>query len=172
KSLKSDPTVKKYAPYFEEECRKDQEREATQKRIISKPYIDFTAFTPQAKKVRLSNIINKGHNTLLVFWASWCGPCMAEQPTIKKLFEKYHDKGVDVIGISMDSNESAWKQAMIKIESTWTQLRAQDVQSKLLYDAYGFSGIPCNVLIGKDGNVVATNVPKEAIHLYIDALLK
>ncbi len=170
--LKSDPTVKKYVPYFEEEYRKDQEKTATRIRIISKPYIDFTAFNPQAKKVRLSDLINKNHYTLLVFWASWCGPCMAEQPTIKKLFEKYHDKGVDVIGISLDSNESAWKQAMTKIESTWPQIRAQDVQSKSLYDAYGFSGIPCNVLIGKDGTVVETNVPKEVIHVYIDALLK
>jgi thiol-disulfide isomerase/thioredoxin len=170
--LKSEPGVKKFLPYFEKELRKKQERIATQDRIKGKLYYDFAAFGSDGKKIRLSEKIKKDHYTLLVFWASWCGPCMAEQSTIKRVYEMYHDKGVDVIGVSLDSNETAWKQAIAKIESNWTQIRPLDAVSKTLYDAYGFSGIPCNVILSKDGRVMFSNVPKQAIQPCIEALLK
>ncbi len=99
---------------------------------------------------------------LVVFWATWCGPCRAETPHIKKLYEGYHDRGLEVIGISLDQQVEEVQQYVREVAIPWTILFSGQVGGADGGDPmaikYGIIGIPAMMLVGKDGNVAALDL--------------
>ncbi|MDR0581981.1 MAG: AhpC/TSA family protein [Prevotellaceae bacterium] len=124
---------------------------------IGKPAPDFTLTTPGGDTVRFSDKLGKGY-VLLDFWASWCGPCRKENPTVVRAFNKYKDKGFDVFGVSLDKSKEQWVEAIGKDSLTWTHV------SDLLYwnskpaQLYGIRAIPSNVLIDENGIIIKKNL--------------
>ena len=128
--------------------------EASQRRLATsegKPFVDFEV-TYDGKTTRLSDYVGKGKYTLVDFWASWCGPCMREIPVIKEIYNQYHDKGLQVLGVATWDEPENTMRAIEQQQIPWpTILNSQSIGS----DAYGISGIPCIILFGPDGTIVS-----------------
>jgi thiol-disulfide isomerase/thioredoxin len=99
----------------------------------------------------------KGKVVLVDFWATWCGPCRAEHPNIKKNYDLYHEHGFDVVGVSLDQNREALEKYLEDEHVAWTTLHEADKGGKNPATAYyGITGIPTMILVGRDGNVIST----------------
>lgn len=94
----------------------------------------------------------KGKVLLIDFWASWCGPCRAEIPHLKKVYEKYSRNDVEFLSVSIDKGESEWKKALSQENMPWTQVLAPKSGSEVS-GLYQFSGIPFLVIIDKEGRI-------------------
>ena len=114
------------------------------------PDIKFTA--TDGTKVDLSKM--KGKVVLIDFWATWCGPCVAEIPNVKKTYDKLHSKGFEIIGISLDSNEDKLTQFIKKKDMPWPQYFDGKGWKNEISKKHGIRSIPAMWLIDKEGNLV------------------
>ncbi len=113
----------------------------------------------------------KGKVLLIDFWASWCGPCRAEIPHLKKVYEKYSRNDVEFLSVSIDKGESEWKKALSQENMPWTQVLAPKSGSEVSR-LYQFSGIPFLVIIDKEGKISSKFIRgEEAITKAIDKAL-
>ena len=97
----------------------------------------------------------RGKVVLLDFWAVWCGPCLGEIPRIKAIYEKYHDKGFDVIGVSLDEDEAALRAYINENEMPWRHIFDAQKWPGDLVQQYGVRGIPAPFLIDRKGKVIS-----------------
>jgi thiol-disulfide isomerase/thioredoxin len=114
----------------------------------------------------------RGKVVLVDFWATWCGPCRAELPNVKKQYELYHDRGFDIVGISLDRDRQALE-AFLKTEGIpWTTLHEDDGQgSHPMAEKYGITGIPTMFLVDKEGKVVSLRARGEDLAKLLAKLL-
>ena len=116
-----------------------------------------------------------GKIVLVDFWATWCGPCIAEIPNVLEQYQKYHSKGFEVVGISLDQERAALEQFVTERKLPWPILFEPSEGSGWqhpLASYYGISGIPTVILIGKDGNVVSLNARGERLGELLDELFE
>lgn len=124
---------------------------------------NFTQFDVSGKPVQLYDY--KGKYVLVDFWASWCGPCRAENPNVLKAYQNYHDKGLEILGVSLDVEyfRDGWIKAVEMDKLPWKQV--SDLKSKNeAARIYGINAIPQNVLIDPNGIIVAKNLTGEELH--------
>ncbi|MGM9733467.1 MAG: thioredoxin-like domain-containing protein [Prevotella sp.] len=134
------------------------------------PFTDFIAKTPEGKDAMLSTYMKKGKLTLIDFWASWCGPCRAAIPKVKKILDANNDRLV-VISCSVDEKEAAWHKAVEAEKMPWAQLLIpKDTLAKTVSQAYMISSIPRLVLIDSEGRIVMTTHKPEYIQQAIKSL--
>ena len=128
---------------------------------------DFELATPTGEKIKLSSL--RGKYVLVDFWASWCGPCRKEIPNIKKVYSEFKDKGLEVIGVSIDNSDKAWKKALEEEKLDYLQLGdPKNITSKL----YNFNGIPFIILISPEGIILDKGLRGETIREKIAEYLK
>lgn len=96
--------------------------------LVGKKFIDFADIDNNGVEHRLSEYAGKGNYVVLDFWASWCTPCIAEMPKLKTAQELYGDKGLQIIGVSLDGNKRLWKEAIEKHSLSWTHLGNKEGQ--------------------------------------------
>lgn len=114
---------------------------------------DFTLKTPSGEDLALSSL--RGKVVLIDFWASWCGPCRRENPNVRKLYRRFHYKGFEILGVSLDNDGNRWKGAIQADSLTWphvSDLRGWQSSAAQLYQV---SSIPQTYLIDKDGRIMA-----------------
>jgi peroxiredoxin len=138
---------------------------------IGKPAPDFTLNTPDGEPVKLSDKWGKGY-LLIDFWAAWCGPCRRENPNIVAIYNKYRDKGFDIIGVSLDHNKASWKKAIEQDKLTWTHVSDLKYWNSEAAQLYGVRAIPSNCLIDKEGIIVAKNLRGEDLNKLIETYLE
>lgn len=118
---------------------------------------------------RLSQYVGRDGNYLLVdFWASWCGPCMRQLPVLKEIYNKYHGKGLDVLGVAVWDEPDDTRRAITAHELPWDCIiGARDIPT----DIYGISGIPCIMLIGPDGTILVRDLQGDELKAAVDSFL-
>jgi peroxiredoxin/outer membrane lipoprotein-sorting protein len=113
----------------------------------------------------------RGRVVLLDFWATWCGPCVEEMPTVKAAYNKHHAKGFDIVGISLDEDRSALDNFIKTQNVQWPQLFDGKGWGSAIANQYGIKAIPFTLLIGRDGKIAAVNVRGEALEPAVRAAL-
>ncbi len=140
---------------------------------LNQPMVGSTleiAFTSTAgEEIDLSKMNDKV--VLVDFWATWCGPCVAEMPTVIAAYEKFHAKGFEVIGISLDQDMEALDKFTKERGMPWPQYFDGKGWENAIAGKYGISGIPATFLIGKDGKIVATDLRGPALEAHLEKLL-
>jgi thiol-disulfide isomerase/thioredoxin len=118
---------------------------------------EITAKNPAGKELSLSSL--KGKVVLVDFWASWCAPCRKENPTVVKMYNKYHAKGFEIFSVSLDQDATAWKTAIQKDGLRWTN-HVSDLMGweSPIVKQFGIQGIPYTVLINKEGKIVGVGL--------------
>jgi thiol-disulfide isomerase/thioredoxin len=113
----------------------------------------------------------KGKVVLVDFWATWCGPCIAELPNVESAYKKYHGKGFEVIGISLDrpGDDEKLTKFMENRKTPWGCITIED--SKKLADKYEVNAIPYPVLVGADGNIVSLRARGPQLERLLERLL-
>jgi thiol-disulfide isomerase/thioredoxin/protocatechuate 3,4-dioxygenase beta subunit len=129
----------------------------------------FDASTVDGKPLVLSKL--QGKTVLLDFWATWCGPCVAEIPNLVKVHEEFGSrKDFEIISVSLDFDEAAMKKFVKKRKMDWIHVFGDDAKS--IADGYGVKGIPALFLIGPDGKVTATDLYGESVIKTVEASLQ
>lgn len=134
-------------------------------------YIDFSLPGIQGNDIAVSDYVSKNRYTLVDFWASWCAPCRAEMPTIVKAYAAYHSKGLEVVGVSLDSSRDSWLVSIEQLGMTWPQmsdLKGWSCQGAKLYNV---QSIPANLLIDQQGIIVAKDLRGEELLQKVAELL-
>ena len=128
------------------------------------PEIDLP--TPEGPNFKLSSL--RGKVVLIDFWASWCGPCRRANPHVVTLYNKYHAKGFDILGVSLDKDKASWIKAIATDGLKWHQVSDLKYWQSAAGRTYGVGSIPHTVLIDREGKIIATGLRDASL----DAKLK
>ena len=126
-----------------------------QETMVGERFIDIKAQSPDGKRVALSNYVGKGKVVLIDFWASWCPPCRRDMPFIVSLYEKYKEQGLEVVGVSLDSDKKAWTDFIQKTNMTWVQMSDFKKWDSPAIENYNVQSIPYTVLVDREGIIQA-----------------
>lgn len=137
---------------------------------IGNPAPDFTLPDPEGKMVSLSSF--KGKYVLVDFWASWCGPCRQENPNVVAAFRQYSNKNFTILGVSLDKAKDPWVRAIKDDQLTWTHVSDLKYWESSVVPMYNIQGIPFNVLLDPQGNVIATNLRGTSLQAKLSEVLK
>jgi thiol-disulfide isomerase/thioredoxin len=142
------------------------------KLVKGKPAIGFTYPGLDGKNVSLADL--KGKYVYIDLWASWCGPCKRELPYSQKMVEKFKNKNIAFVFISIDEDETAWRNAVKKENLSGINLLAKEGFNAEIMKAYGVRGIPHYLLIDAEGNIISSNAmrPSGGIEQELEKLLK
>ncbi|MBP5513466.1 MAG: TlpA family protein disulfide reductase [Bacteroidaceae bacterium] len=135
-------------------------------KITGNIFRDFEAETTDSVLHFLSEYAGRGKYVLLDFWASWCGPCIAAFPMMKQLHESYANRGLRIIGISIDEDGASWRKAVEKHNLPWLQVHetaASKTNRSAASDLYRITAVPTLVLIAPNGKVLSTDLEGEIL---------
>lgn len=113
----------------------------------------------------------RGKVVLVDFWATWCGPCRAELPNLKKNYDLYHEKGFEVVGISLDNDRAALEKFLEAEQNPWITLYDGPWNDNTVATYYGIMGITTVILVDKEGKVVSTRARGPELGKQLAALL-
>ena len=130
---------------------------------------DFSAPNPQGKVISLKESLGKV--TIVDFWASWCGPCRAENPNVVAIYNEFHSKGLNIVGVSLDKDAAKWKEAIAKDKLTWIHVSHLKFWDEPIAAQYEVQSIPATFILDASGKVVAKDLRGEELRAKIKELL-
>lgn len=132
---------------------------------------DFSGKNPEGKEISLKESLGKV--TIIDFWASWCGPCRVENPNVVAMYKELHDKGLNIIGVSLDNpnGAQAWKDAIAKDGLIWNHVSNLQGWKDPIAVQYKVQSIPATFILNKDGAIVAKNLRGEELKAKVKELL-
>ena len=140
---------------------REEEADKAKDALKGTAFADFDEKDIDGNPISVANY--KGKVVLVDFWATWCGPCVGEMPNVIKTYGKYHDKGFEIIGVSLDQDKDKLTSFIKENKMPWPQFfDGQGWQNKLAVK-YGIQSIPSNYLIGKDGKIIDMELRGDAL---------
>lgn len=133
------------------------------RRMPGTMFTDFTLNDTEGKACKLSDYAGKGNYVLLDFWATWCAPCVAELPNLKKVYEEFHAKGFEIVGVSLDNDLEVLKKCIKEQDVLWPQFFDGKVFKNDATVLYNIRAIPATLLLAPDGKVIAENLRGEEL---------
>jgi peroxiredoxin len=130
---------------------------------------DFTLNDPEGNPVSLSSL--QGKYVMIDFWASWCRPCRQENPNVVRMYNKYRDKGFEILGVSLDEDRNKWVKAIEDDQLTWTHVSDLQRWGSAPGKLYGVNSIPHTVLIDPAGIIIANNLRGAALEQKLQEIL-
>ncbi|MDR6763677.1 peroxiredoxin [Flavobacterium sp. 2755] len=146
------------------------EIDIAEKTAIGATAPEFSQTDVNGKIIKLSDY--KGKYVLVDFWASWCGPCRKENPYVVQAYKAYHDKGLDILGVSLDEKKDLWEKAIEKDGLIWTHISDLKGWKNEVAGLYGVKMVPTNYLIAPDGKIIAKNLREEALLAKLKEIFK
>jgi peroxiredoxin len=131
---------------------------------------DIIMNTPTGETLSLSSL--KGKIVLIDFWASWCKPCRMENPNVVKLYNKYKDKGFEILGVSLDREKSAWLQAIKEDNLTWKHVSDLAFWNSSVVKQYNINGVPYTVLVDREGRIIAKGLRGPQLEKKLEEIFK
>ena len=141
----------------------------TKKVDVGKRAPDFSAKSPDGKVISLKESLGKV--TIIDFWASWCKPCRMENPNVVALYNEFHSKGLNIVGVSLDKDLNKWKEAIAKDGITWTQVSNLKEWKEPIALLYNVNSIPKTFVVNKYGIVVAKDLTGKELKDKVTELL-
>lgn len=133
---------------------------------------DFTLPDKDGKDVTFSTVYAKNKVTMIDFWAGWCGPCRAFNPVLLEIYNKYHEKGFEVVAVSMDRDRDFWLKAIEDDKLPWIQLSEVAYWNTEPVRLYNVRYIPQNVLVDSEGKIIGTKFSEEELESVLEEYLK
>ncbi|WP_142527060.1 TlpA disulfide reductase family protein [Pedobacter westerhofensis] len=137
---------------------------------VGQPAPDFNMPTIDGKTIKLSSL--KGKYVMLDFWASWCQPCRQENPNVVKAYHKYKNRNFTIVGISLDKDAAAWKQAVAQDGLTWTHGSELNDFESATVRAYQVDQIPASFILDPEGKIIAKNLHGEELDSFLNKTLR
>ena len=143
--------------------------EANLSTAIGSNAIDFSGPNPNGEIISLSNL--KGKVTIIDFWAAWCKPCRAENPNVVAVYNQYHDKGLEIISISLDKKKEDWIAAIAADQMDWHHISSLAYFSDPIAKQYNINAIPATFILDENGTIVAKDLRGPALGAQIAKML-
>lgn len=135
-------------------------------------YEDFSMTGINGKVMSASEVVHNNRYTFIDFWASWCAPCRKQGRELIPVYDKYKAKGFGVIGVSLDTDDAAWKKAIRSDGYTWTNLSDGKGFASPLSKKYNITSIPRNILIDRNGQILAKDLHGKELEAMIQKLFE
>ena len=149
------------------EIKKDAEYNEKFMKGVKAP--DFTQTDTSGTAITLSSL--QGKYVLVDFWAIWCKPCRAQNPTLVRLYKKYKDKGFTILGVSLDSKKEAWLKAIHDDKLVWQHVSDLKHWSNAVAKQYKISSVPQNYLLDSNGVIVGKNLSEDDLDQVLESEL-
>ncbi len=145
-------------------------KEVQRKLAVGAKFPDFEEQDLAGKPLSIARF--KGKVVLVDFWATWCGPCVGELPNVLKAYDKYHGKGFEIVGISLDSDRAKLDSFIADRKMSWAQYYDGKGWQNKLAGVYGVNSIPATYLLDGEGKIIAKNLRGEALDEAVAKALK
>ncbi len=136
---------------------------------VGKKAPEIAMSQPDGSPFSLSSL--KGKLVLIDFWATWCAPCVGEQPELKKLYETYSDQvkanKFEILGVSLDKNKESWQKAIERFSINWIQISDLKFWKSPVAKAYEIDELPFNVIIDGEGTIIAKNLHEKELEEFL-----
>ena len=131
---------------------------------------DFTLPDINGNPITMSSI--KGKIKIIDFWASWCGPCRMNNPALRKIYQEFHDKGLEIIGVSLDNNKKGWQKAIEKDGLDWINVSSLKGWECDVVRLYNVKGVPSLFILNENNRIIASGLRDEELRAFLEERLK
>ena len=129
----------------------------------------FDGPTPSGERIALESF--RGKVTIIDFWASWCRPCRIENPNLVRLYKRMHEKGLEIVGVSLDRNKASWERAIADDGLNWNHVSNLQYWADPIAQLYSVRAIPAAFVLDRDGRIVAKNLRGAQLDAKIEELI-